>query len=274
MPGGLAAGSRIVLDLCDDHFETPELSGVYTQLCETADAVAVSTSAMGETIATRFGRHSTVIDDPFEAPLGNPAFQPRRDGIQLVWFGSPANFDTCVSMVPTLAELSRSLPLTLHVVTNPVDGVVPSRLEELTAQYRPAMQTRFIPWSPAETWSTIAAADLVVVPSFDDRRKRVKGPNRVVESLRLGRFVIAYPLPSYVPLGQYVWLGQDLAAGIRWAVANPATVLARLHAGQRYVAARFSPEIVAHGWETMLRETLGDRAAVPAPAFHRQNALA
>ena len=39
---------------------------------KTADAIVVSTSAMGETIALRFGRHSTVIDDPFEAPLGEP----------------------------------------------------------------------------------------------------------------------------------------------------------------------------------------------------------
>ena len=127
------------------------------------------------------------------------------------------------------------------------------------------MQTKFIQWSPEATWSAIAASDLVMVPSFDDHRKRVKGPNRVIESLRLGRFVVAYPLPSYVPLGQYTWLGKDLAAGIRWAVDNPANVLARVRAGQKYVAARFTAELVTRAWESvMLRETLGSRAAVPA----------
>ena len=269
-----AEGARIVLDLCDDHFETPELGSVYTQLCETVDAIVVSTSAMGETIATRFGRHSSVIDDPYEAPLGEPIFRPRPDGLRLAWFGSPVNFDTCVAMLPALAELSRSLPLTLRVVTDAVDGFVPSRLEELTAPHRPTMQTRFVPWSPAETWSTIAAADLVVVPSFDDPRKRVKGPNRMVESLRLGRFVAAYPLPAYVPLGQYAWLGRDLTAGIGWAVANPAAVLARVQAGQKYVAARFAPEIIGRAWETVLRGTLEARPAVPAPKFLRRHAIA
>jgi hypothetical protein len=76
-------------------------------------------------------------------------------------------------------------------------------------------------------------------------------------------------------MGQYAWLGPDLVAGIRWAVANPAGVLARVRAGQRYVAARFAPEVVARAWETMLRETLGnqagDRGALLGPSAHRAN---
>ncbi len=71
-----AASCRVVVDVCDDHFETPQVGELYTQFCQRADAITVSTAAMGEAIALRLGRHATVIDDPFEAPAGEPRFAP------------------------------------------------------------------------------------------------------------------------------------------------------------------------------------------------------
>lgn len=260
-------GARIVADLCDNHFETPELGWVYAELCRRADAITVSTSALGESIAERFGRHVTVIDDPYEAPAAKPAFQPGAARLKLVWFGSPTNFDTCEAMFPALGELSRGLPLALEVVTAAAEGLVPARLAEFQAEFGPALAIAFTPWSVERTWSAIAAADLVVIPSLDDPRKQAKGPNRLVESLRCGRFVIAYPVPAYRPLGQYAWLGQDLAAGIRWALENQAAVLGRLEAGQRYVAVRFAPEAIARAWESALQRS----CAPPAGAATQPN---
>lgn len=251
-------GARILVDLCDNHFDTPELGGVYTELCSQADALTVSTASLGELIAERFGRFATVIDDPYEAPLAEARFAPSSPSLKLVWFGSPTNFDTCELMIPRLAQLSRTLPLALQVVTDALDGAVPARLAELAAEFGGVLPIEFIGWSVERTWAAIVAADLVVIPSLDDLRKQVKGPNRLVDSLRCGRFVIAYPLPAYQPLGQYAWLGKDLAAGIRWAVENPAAVLARLQAGQRYVAARFAPELIGRAWENALRQVCAE----------------
>ena len=221
-------GCRILVDMCDNHFERPNLGDFYRELCAMADAIVASTPAMAEVVLANSGRPATVIDDPFEAPQGRPRFQPSRERLQLAWFGNPVNFDTCVAMLPSLAELSRERPLALHVVTNEVQGVIPTRLAALTAPYGPAFQAHFIAWTPAAAWQAITAADLVVVPSHGAAHKLVKSPNRVVEPLRLGRFVVAYPLPSYQPLEPYVWLGDDMSAGIRWALKHPAQVLSRL----------------------------------------------
>lgn len=250
-------GARIVVDLCDNHFDhvdMPELSRIYTQLCRQADALMVSTSALGDLIVERFGRFAPVIDDPYEAPAVEPRFAPHGGPLQLVWFGSPTNFATCEAMIPVLGRLHRTLPLALNVVTDPAGGEVPRRLAQLAAESSPMLEIEFTAWSLERTWSAIRAADLVVIPSLEDARKQVKGPNRLVDSLRCGRFAVAYPLPAYQPLGQYAWLGKDLAAGIRWALDNQAAVLARLQAGQRYVEARFAPAVIVRAWESNLQQ--------------------
>jgi hypothetical protein len=261
------AGAKIVVDLCDDHFDSPALGPVYDQLCGWADGISVGTAALGETVATRFGRHAAVIDDPYEAPAGVAAFLPRAEQLQLTWFGSPANLDTCFAMLPTLGELSRSMPLMLRVVSLALDGAVPEQLEQQTAAFRSSLSACFIPWTAADTWAAVTAADLVLIPSFDDPRKHAKGPNRVVEALRLGRFVVAHPLPAYRPLGSYTWLGRDLTGGIRWALANPAVVLTRIQAGQSYVAARFAPATIASQWEALLQGCREMSPAIPPAHF-------
>ena len=117
------SGARVVVDLCDDHFDTPDLAPAYRALCERADRVIASTSAMAEVIAIRTGRRATIIDDPYEGPLGAPRFDPQPDATRLLWFGHPVNFDTIVDMAPKLAAVAGDhalkAPLSLHVVTDP-----------------------------------------------------------------------------------------------------------------------------------------------------------
>jgi hypothetical protein len=87
-------------------------------------------------------------------------------------------------------------------------------------------------------------------------KKLVKSPNRVVEPLRAGRFVVAYPLPSYVELSDYVWLGEIIADGVAWAVANREEVRRRIAAGQGHINRRFSPLSIGRVWEAVLTQTV------------------
>ena len=247
----LQGGRRVVLDICDDHFETPQLGATYRRLCELASDITASTPTMAEVIMRRTGRQATVIDDPFEAPMGEPRFAP-GERLEAVWFGHPVNFDTCLAMLPELIRFSQRHPIRLHVITQPMGGAAPTRLRELMESHAPAFEIRFTPWSQEATWQGITAADVVLVPSSAAASKLVKSPNRVVESLRLGRCVVAYPLPSYVPLAAFVVLAEEMVAGLDWALANPAQALARIVAGQAHVQQRFSPERVAQEWQALL----------------------
>jgi len=247
-----AYGARVIVDICDDHFDTPELSQAYWSLCGIADRVVASTSAMAQVIQQRTAKCATIVDDPYEGPLGEPRFEPASQAIKLLWFGHPVNFDTVADMIPKLAGLSRSTPLSLDVVSDPANNNIRAFLDQASAQHRPGLTTRFTAWSPETTWQALGDCDLVVVPSLPSAKKMVKSPNRVVEPLRAGRFVVAYPLPSYAELGDFIWLGENMAEGVQWAINNRTEVHHRIEAGQAFVNRRFSPLTVARVWEAIL----------------------
>ncbi len=247
-------GSRVIVDLCDDHFDTPELGSAYQSLCGLAERVVASTNTMAALVRQRTGRTAIVIDDPFEGPLGSPCFAPRGEQVRLMWFGHPVNFDTVAAMMPGLVRLSRTQPIMLHVVSAVGAGNIQAFLGQVSDRNKPALCTKFTPWSPEATWHALSECELVVVPSLNEAKKLVKSPNRVVEPLRAGRFAVAYPLPSYQELRDYLWLGEDMAAGIEWAIRNPAEVLQRTEAGQAYINRRFSPTNVALRWAAVLEQ--------------------
>ena len=247
-----AAGAKLVFDLCDDHFATDRLAPTYFSLCERADRIVCSTDEMAVVTRQRTGREVLVIEDPYEAPVGEIRFAPSADRLRLLWFGHPTNFDTLGTMIPRLAILAQELPLELHVVSDPAGTGIVSALAEVERQSNGRLRTRFTQWSEEATWQALADADLVVVPSSTGHRKQVKSPNRVIEALRGGRFVAAYPVPSYRQFAEFAWLGEDVVQGIRWALRHPAEVRERIRRGQQYIEAKFSPAAIASKWDAAL----------------------
>jgi glycosyltransferase involved in cell wall biosynthesis len=245
-------GARVVVDLCDDHFDTPELGPAYESLCRLADRVVASTRAMAQVIESRAGVRASIIDDPYEGPAGLPRFDPTPAAAKLLWFGHPVNFDTLADMAPKLLPVTRATPLALHVVSDGAHNGIRTFVEEITRQCGPRLTARFTPWSPDATWQALAECDLVVVPSLPAAKKQVKSPNRVVEPLRAGRFVVAYPLPSYAEFADYIRLGENMSEGVAWAIANAADVRQRLARGQAYVQHRFDPLVIGRNWEAVL----------------------
>jgi hypothetical protein len=80
----------------------------------------------------------------------------------------------------------------------------------------------------------------------------VKSHNRLVEAIRGGRLAIASPIPAYQELSHYAWVGEPLAAGLRWAQDHPDEVVQRVTAGQAHVEARFAPRVVGQKWARAL----------------------
>jgi len=256
-------GSQIVLDICDDHFDTPQLAETYFSLCKIAHRITASTRAMAETISRRTGRQAVIIDDPFEAPAGVATFNP-AEPLKLLWFGHASNFDTVVSMLPELAMLSESVPLQLALVTTDQNASIAQYLKQFAASIAPQLtrlSTALTPWSEAATWQAMQRSDMIVIPSLPAAKKQVKSPNRAVESIRSGRLVIAYPLPSYAELADYLCLGESMADGIRHAMKHPDDSLQRITAGQAYIAERFSMRTIGRAWDAVLSQTV-DCAAV------------
>jgi hypothetical protein len=251
-------GAHVLVDLCDDHFDTL-FRETYLSLCSLAEGITASTPMMARVIAQRAGREATVIGDPFEAPYGEPRFQPAQR-VRLLWFGHPSNFDTLAAMMPRLIEFTQERPVELHVVSENFANIT-AALAQVSHKHGPHLLTRFTPWSQDATWHALAECDAVLIPSLPTEAKLVKSPNRLVESIRCGRFVAAFPLPSYQPFSHGAWLGQDVTDGLRWALANPTEVLNRIRCGQRFVADNFSSDILARAWESEISRYAASRLA-------------
>jgi SAM-dependent methyltransferase len=138
---------------------------------------------------------------------------------------------------------------------------------EITARVArdfPPATIRFVAWSPEAVESGLEACDLVLLPQ--DHRSawgRAKSHNRLVETIRAGRFALASPIPCYAELAEYAWVGEDLGEGLAWALDHPDQAERRVAAGQAYIATRFAPELVGRKWAEVLGLGVDPEAAPP-----------
>lgn len=264
-----STGRRVVADLNDNYFEHPFYGAFFRDFVARVDAVVTSTEEMSGLVA-QFTQHPVaVVTDPFEGPRGAPRFSPparrsrsgfqrwfgnpdeRGEPLQLVWFGHQSNWKTLRGGLESLLEL-RGWTIELEIITAPDCGVE-DYCDEFNAQHGRACRLRFTPWSLDATWEGLARAAVVLIPTWsDDASQAVKSPNRLVESLRAGRFTVANPLPAYRSLAPYCWLGDSIVEGLKWALEHPDEARRRVLAGEAFVAATYSPEAVATAWEAAL----------------------
>lgn len=203
----------IVVDFCDDHFDTP----LYQEMLELADWIVCPTVEMRRRIhefdASR-GTPSTIIADPYEFEER----EPHCNGNRCLWFGHPSNF-------PSLQEILPRIFAPLFVVSN-----LPLAM----------------PWSLKAMHNAFDANDIVLLPST----ARTKSPNRAVEAIRQGLFVVAEEHPSITDFPG-IWIG-DIAEGIAWASQNLSEANERTRLAQRYISQRYSPKTQADAWKSLL----------------------
>lgn len=197
-----------VFDVCDDHFGGLH-DAHYRAMCGLCHVV-VSSARLGERVLEETGRGATYIPEPYELPDGEPK-EPGSDPLGL-WFGHVAN----------LGQLrSCGYSGKLLVCTNASGpGVVPYSRDNLIGCLR--------------------ACDFVIIPQGRDW----KSANRLVESLRSGRFVIASDIPAYRGFSQF--LG-SIPEGVEWLKSNTGHITERIISG-RSVLHSFRPESVGRMW--------------------------
>jgi hypothetical protein len=77
---------------------------------------------------------------------------------------------------------------------------------------------------------------------------QVKSPNRVIDSIQQGRFVLTNDgVDSYKNLSDYIHLG-SLKEGLKWALNNRDQVIEKIKQGQIYINKNHSPKTVGQRW--------------------------
>jgi hypothetical protein len=248
-----ASGVKVIADFCDDAFDDRQRGTFDIGLASSVDAVAASTPALAEVLRTLTHAPVTTITDPVEGERGEPrvpAAGASREPLGLLWFGHPSNFDSLMAGLRELEPAASEAPFSLVALTAPGLGKE-QQLAALDEAWRPAGRTcRFRAWSVQATFEALRECDAVIIPSdAQDPAKAVKSPNRFTESVWAGRFVLANPLPAYLPLSGCGWVGEDLKAGLRWLCEHPQEALDRIGAGQALVSREYTPDVVGQAWK-------------------------
>ncbi len=266
------ADLRVCADLSDDYaalgraMDEPYLARYQARLGARCELI-VPCDALAQCLAPWAKRGLRVIEDPWESEqAGNPRFAPGAR-LRLAWFGNigPMHVD---GLARALRQALQAIPdraVRLELVTGADSGELVERVRDGISGAHPDLEFVFTHWSVQATQQAITDADVVLLPQDTASGwGAVKSHNRLVETLRAGRLAIASPIASYVELAAYAVVGDDLGAGLRWAIDHPEECVARIAAGQRYIATRFAPEVVAAKW----RDALLDE---PPPAARRLN---
>jgi glycosyltransferase involved in cell wall biosynthesis len=157
--------------------------------------------------------------------------------------------------LPALAEAGGQFPMDLRIVTAGVDGIE-RYCEKFNRESSSALSLQYASWSSDETWRSLMATDIVVIPALlDEQWTLAKSPNRIIEALWAGRFVVAHPIPSYLEFKDWAWLGAHLAEGVAWVMHNQESIPERIAAAQHHIAAAYSPASIAAQWEQILEKT-------------------
>jgi glycosyltransferase involved in cell wall biosynthesis len=194
-----------------------------------------------------------VVEDPYESATAQPARMRPGGTLRLCWFGNlgKPNLGLLESTILGVAAhlASRVHTIDLALVCGPAGESFVAGLRARLNAVHAGFGLRHVPWSPETMAAALAAADIVLLPQETGTEwGRAKSHNRAVETLRAGRFAVASPIPSYLELAEFLWAGDDLAAGVSWALEHPGEAEARIAAGQQYVERRFAPDAVARRW--------------------------
>ncbi|HKC44550.1 MAG TPA: hypothetical protein VKC64_12020 [Burkholderiales bacterium] len=217
--------------------------------------VTVPSASLAAEFARAGGRTLRVIEDPYESPAARPWRAPSTDPLRLLWFGNLGEINQAwlEAVFRNLASRLQERRIELTLVTHPAAAAWAARLGRDLTRGNERLTTRFVEWSLVATWSAIDACDIVLLPQDESKPwGRSKSHNRLVEALRGGRLAVASPIPSYVELADFAWVGSDLATGIEWVCGNADEARRRVESGQRYIEQRFAPAVVAANWLSML----------------------
>ena len=203
----LSLFKRRIYDVCDDHFKTESKRDYYLKHCKEADLLTCNSEVMKDVILRETGRTATVIPEPYESREMAAHIAPR-----LYWFGHQSNLKDFERIKPQLKYPTLAL-------SNPY-------------------------WTRETHEKAMKVASIVVIPTG---KSLAKSENRMVESIRHGKYVCAEHLPAYEPFNDFFPLG-DIPEHIERALSNPEQAVKKIKEAQSFIRDKYHPDTIGKKW--------------------------
>jgi hypothetical protein len=273
-------GTRLVLDLCDNHFHYGRAVEPFVQ--RAADLVAAVRSvdrvvAASHALADVLRQHVPlappidVIGDLIEPRLPPPRrwrermrerwrltrlrWRLRRAGAaagrRLVWFGnhgSPnveAGMSDLKSVQQALHDHHRERPLSLTVISNSRE-----HFETLTRSW--TIPCSYLPWSAANFDDALALHDIALIPVRANPFTLCKTANRVATASAHGLAVAADTIPAYEEFRDCILLG-DWGSGLARLMDRADERASAVARARALLDERYAPPVIGARWLAMLQ---------------------
>jgi hypothetical protein len=244
--------AKSVADVNDNHFSTPGIADYWRRLCKAVNVCTVGSSTMGQYVSEHAAGAVVTVGDPLASPSGEPRVYRSgffsRKPLKIAWYGVGKNFPAFGDAAYAIMARPLGVPVEFHVVT-----AKHPKVDEVCRVFSEKFGSRgsmmFHPWSDQEQWSVVTSCDLVLIPSDPaDPTRAVKSANRLTDAIHAGRYVIASPVPAYLPYTDVVTITDDIPGAIQQYVSDPGSALARLKAGQARVEQDCGADAIADQW--------------------------
>lgn len=270
-----ANGTRIVVDLCDNHFYNPlKLDTLRTaaarlrRMLGEADELVASTDAMAEVLRGELGAETpvTVIGDAVETRIEGVRTtswkrwwaRRRLDTLtarlgaapgrtRLVWFGSHGGpsgdhgMGDLEILRPLLESLHRDHSLSLTVISNSA-----TKFARLIRPW--SLPTHYLEWHADTFLEALRLHTIAVIPIRQNPFTRCKTNNRLVTALTAGLAVVASGIPSYGPFEGCCAL-DDWSGGLQRYILDPDARRQDVARGQALVQRESSLVVIADQWQ-------------------------
>ena len=281
-------GTKIVLDLCDNHFYNPYNIPEYTEksqrlarMLELADLVTVATPELGKLIAKESTnlnneKEIIVIDDiiywfptnfrsRMEAKIARWK-ERNRDELRVIWFGNsklakvyvregikdpPSGLTSIRKVLPALEKLHQDIPVKLTVISN-------ARKQFNREMKNVSFPTIYHEWDMASLSLIFEEQDTCIIPFDFNDFTICKTNNRLATSLQQGLPVIADPIPSYQEFSDYV-LFADWENSLRTYATNKALRNQHARQGRNYVRKTYNKKRAIKQWSALFTKVLGQK---------------
>jgi hypothetical protein len=265
-------GSRIVFDICDNHFYDPQgraaLKRVRLHLLRMlalSDLVVASTEPLAQVLSHegQLTLPPVVIGDPVEdltraGPDRGRSWLRRRSGLEqlrgqapeglvrILWYGvhggdqAPFGMLDILRQQDLLAAVHRTHPFELIVVSN-------SR-HKFETHIRPLpFPTRYLEWRKVDLGRVMSGCRLNIIPITKNPFTLCKSNNRLALALYAGLPTVADEIPSYRELSPHCVLN-DWERGVELYLRDGEVARRHLEGARRYLEEHFSIRRIGDLW--------------------------
>lgn len=166
-------GYLTVFDVCDDHFDRAH-GDYYERMCQLADHITCNSANMQERIYEVTGKLATIIPDPVTFPKITPDKKDYSEP-RILWFGHSSN-------VEPLLKWADKCPFRITAVCN-------AEINHTNIDFHL--------WGLGVVESLIKDHNVVILPKPEGEHVKCKSPNRALDAINSGCYVLSDNLDVY-----------------------------------------------------------------------------